>query len=193
MRDLSLGPEIKLISIAGKAGAGKDTIFEHVLEKRGFIRWPTTLHYKIWMVATGQGTYEEVFYTKPPHVRTALQNDCTAFRETFDEEIWLRVMSTWFIALQDIVRVKMVGIAVTDSRFLAEIRGLKKLGAKTLHVQARDEMMNLTPEQRTNRSETELDSPEMETLRDAHILNQKKGLGIYIEEVEMILWEWGWS
>jgi hypothetical protein len=42
------------------AGAGKDTFYEHVLKLRGFLHWQITLHYKVWLVATGKGSCEEI-------------------------------------------------------------------------------------------------------------------------------------
>jgi uridine kinase len=31
--------EPRIIALAGKTGAGKHTLYEHVLKPRGFIRW----------------------------------------------------------------------------------------------------------------------------------------------------------
>jgi hypothetical protein len=59
----------RIIALAGNAGAGKDTFFEHVLMPRGFIRWQMSLHYKVWLVSTGRFTWEEVFETQPTPVR----------------------------------------------------------------------------------------------------------------------------
>ena len=46
--------DIKIVGLAGKAGAGKDTFYEEVLKPRGFLRWQMTLHYKVWLVSTGR-------------------------------------------------------------------------------------------------------------------------------------------
>jgi hypothetical protein len=64
---------MKIIGVAGRAGAGKDTLYEHVLKPRGFIRWQMTLHYKVWRVSTDRATWEEGVITKPPYVRKILQ------------------------------------------------------------------------------------------------------------------------
>jgi hypothetical protein len=55
---------VKIIGVAGRAGSGKDTRYEHVLKPRGFLRWHMTLHDKIWLVSTGRVIWEEVFSRK---------------------------------------------------------------------------------------------------------------------------------
>ena len=85
------------------AGAGKDTFYEHVLKLRGFLHWQITLHYKVWLVATGKGSCEEIFYTKPSRVRKVLQAEIITLRLTFDVYIWLDIMTTWLHALHKIV------------------------------------------------------------------------------------------
>jgi hypothetical protein len=62
---------LKIIGACGKAGAGKDTFYEHVLKPRGYLRWQMTLHYKVWLCARGY-PWEDVFYLKPPAVRKIL-------------------------------------------------------------------------------------------------------------------------
>jgi hypothetical protein len=52
---------VKIIGVAGRAGSGKDTLYEHVLKPRGFLRWHMTLHDKIWLVSTGWVIWEEGF------------------------------------------------------------------------------------------------------------------------------------
>jgi hypothetical protein len=149
---------LKLIGICGKAGAGKDTFYEHVLKPRGFLRWQMTLHYKVWLRARGY-YWEDIFYTKPALMRQILQDEITALRHEHGEEIWLNTLKAWMRALTEIVGVEPAGVAVTDLRFLIEMRGLKAMGGKILHLQAMDEQSNVAPELRGHRSETELDSP----------------------------------
>jgi hypothetical protein len=128
--------DVKLIGLCGKAGAGKDFVYEHVLKPKGFLRWQMSLHYKVWLVATGKGSWEEIFYTKPPKIRQILQEEITALRYQYDEHIWLDTMQTWIQALREIVGVEPAGIAITDLRFLIEMRGLKDLGGKILHIES---------------------------------------------------------
>jgi hypothetical protein len=78
---------LRIIGIAGKAGAGKDTFYEHVLKPRGFLRWPMTLHYKVWLVATGSFPWEDIFVTKPPLARKALQEELTDLRKVWSDSV----------------------------------------------------------------------------------------------------------
>jgi hypothetical protein len=120
-----------------------------------------TLHYKTWLVATGWGTFEEVFLTKP-HIRKILQEEMTQLRQEWSESIWLDVFKSWMVSLHEIVGIDVTHVAVTDLRFLIELRGLKELGGKILHIEAADQQANVAPELRGHRSEVELQSPEVE-------------------------------
>jgi hypothetical protein len=159
---------LRLIGICGKAGAGKDTFYEHVLQPRGFIRWQMTLHYKVWLAAQGRYDWDDIFYRKPAIVREVLQYEITELRHEHGEEIWLNTLMAWMRALREIAGVECAGIAVTDLRFLIEMRGIKEIGGKILHLEAADQQANVAPELRGHRSETELNSSEVLTLRDAY-------------------------
>jgi hypothetical protein len=136
-----------------------------------------TLHYKTWLVATGRATFEEAFVTKPPHVRKILQDEITQLRYAWSESIWLNVFKSWMISLHSIVCVHVTHVAVTDLRFLIEMRGLRALGGRILHLEAADQQANVAPELRGHRSAVELQSPEVEELRDAYIFHRKEGIG----------------
>jgi dephospho-CoA kinase len=184
---------VKIIGIAGKAGAGKDTLYNQVLKPKGFIRWQMTLHYKIWLVSTGRATWDEVFVSKPKHVRKILQEEITDLRDVWTENIWLDVFRTWLIGLKEIVGVEFNGVAVTDLRFLIEMRGIKFMGGKVIHIEAPDQQANVAPELRGHRSEVELDSPEVKMLRDAYLFNRKDGTHKLRRAGELILKDWGWN
>jgi hypothetical protein len=165
--------QIRLIGLCGKAGAGKDSLYEHVLKPRGYVRWQMTLHYKTWLVATGRATFEEAFVTKPPHIRQILQEEITQLRYEWSESIWLDVFKSWMVSMHEIVGIDVTHVAVTDLRFLIEMRGLKEVGGKILHIEAKDQQANVAPELLGHRSEDKLDSPEVLQLRDAYLFNEK--------------------
>ena len=81
---------------------------------------------RVWLVSTRRFTWEEVFHTKPKECRNTLQEEVTEARYEWSESIWLNVFKTWVRAMQEIVCVPFEGIAVTDLRFLIEMRGIKK-------------------------------------------------------------------
>jgi hypothetical protein len=94
--------------------------------------------------------------------------------------------------LHAIVDVQPKGIAITDLRFLIEMRGLKQLGGKILHIEAADQQANVAPELRGHRSEVELDSPEVRQLRDAYIFNRKDGGHTFARQGWDVLRKWDW-
>jgi hypothetical protein len=134
-----------------------------------------TLHYKVWLVARGYD-WDDVFYRKPPEMRKILQEEITALRDQHGEPIWLNTLQTWMRALTEIVGVDVPGVAVTDLRFLIEMRGIKAMGGKILHLQAADEQSNVAPELRGHRSEVELDSPEVRPLLESYLFDKQIGV-----------------
>src|SRR5262249_30753196 len=105
-----------------------------------------------------------------------LQEEITALRYEWSEAIRLDMVKTWVRALREIVGVQFTGIAVTDMRFLVEMRGLRSMGGKCLHLEPIDQQANIAPELRRHRSEVEMQSPEMLELRDAWLFNRKDGI-----------------
>jgi hypothetical protein len=95
-------------------------------------------------------------------------------------------------ALQDIVGVEADRVAITDMRFLIEMRGVKALGGKILHIESADQQANIDAELRTHRSEMELTSPEMLQLRDGYLFNRKAGKLKLRRQGWEILRDWDW-
>jgi hypothetical protein len=125
-------------------------------------------------------------------MRKILQEELTAERAIYGESIWLNTLTAWIRALQEIVGVECAGIAVTDLRFVIEMRGIKDMGGKILHLTAADEQANVAPELRGHRSETELDSPEVKMLRDSYVFPEKNGIDRLNDKGEQMLEDWGW-
>jgi hypothetical protein len=55
-------------------------------------------------------------------VRLALQQELTAVRYECGEDVWFNTFEAWVRALDEVVGVFAWGIAVTDLRFLTDIR-----------------------------------------------------------------------
>ena len=134
---------------------------------------------------------DDIFYNKPPDVRKVLQEEITAVRYAYDEHIWAYVLESWMRALFEIVGVQCAGIAITDLRFLIEMRGIKAMGGKILHLEAAD--TNIPSELQGHRSETEFDSPEVKMLRDSYIFNEKNGMDRLKRKGNLVLQDWGWE
>jgi hypothetical protein len=182
----------RIIALCGQGGAGKDSLYECLLKPRGYLRWPMTLHYKVWLVSTGRFTWDKVFYTKPTEVRKVLQEELTAERYTWSETIWLDTFKAWMRALHEVVGVDASRVAITDMRFLVEMAGVKAIGGKILHIESIDQQENIDPVLRTHRSEMELTSPEMRQMRDGYLFNDKSGIDQFTRRGWDILRAWDW-
>jgi hypothetical protein len=151
--------QIQVIGLSGKAGTGKDWIFENYLRPAGYHRWALADHFKIWAVGRGLATYQEVFHTKPPHVRKALQQIGTEEgRLVYGESVWLDTTWAWMHHL-----AAMWGIdkfCVTDARFPNEVEYIQSHGGKVLRINApiRAAQSDLTEEAKLHISETALDN-----------------------------------
>ena len=127
--------DLQCIGLCGVSGSGKDTIYEQVLQKIGFIRMGFALPFKIAVVATGQATFDEVFYTKPPRVRTLLQEIGESMRQEVDIDIWANMFLIWLRVINEVMKLNVYKIAVIDVRHPNEIACLKAIGGKILHVE----------------------------------------------------------
>jgi hypothetical protein len=150
---------LEIIALSGKSGTGKDYIFENFFRPRGYHRWALADHFKIWTVGKGEATYDEVFHTKPPHVRKALQISGTEEgRDVYGEDIWLETAAVWMEHLSKTWGVNK--FCITDCRFPNEVNFIQRvLGGKVIRVHAptRSANSSLNVDARLHISETALD------------------------------------
>jgi hypothetical protein len=149
---------IKIVGLSGKAGSGKDYIAREVLQPLGFS--PVALADQLKTTAIGRGlaSYNEVYHTKPPHVRETLQQLGTELgRNVYGEDVWVRSLSAWMQIFYE--RWGIDRFVITDVRFPNEIKFLHTLGAVVYRIQApaRADNNGLSPELRTHISEIALD------------------------------------
>lgn len=150
---------MKIVGISGKAGTGKDFISQNFFTANGFVQFSFAWHFKVWLISTERATYEEVFVTKPEHVRTTLQDEGTKFgREVYGENIWVNTAFTWMKILSE--NSGITKFVIPDVRFVNEADFIKNIGGKVIRIHApqRAENNKLTPEHRLHKSEVDLDN-----------------------------------
>lgn len=99
----------RIVGISGKAGSGKDYVGRLLAREYGFKIFSFAHALKLEGIAHGF-THEEVFISKPPHVRQWLQEYGVARREE-DSEYWIKR------ALQIISVMGWKDVVFTDVRF----------------------------------------------------------------------------
>lgn len=150
---------IQVIGVSGKAGTGKDFIAQNILRPIGYYQFSLAWHFKVWTVGKGTGTHEEVFVTKPPHVRKELQLEGTERgRHAYGDDVWCNTTAEWLNVLHEHWGINK--FVIPDVRFPNEVRFIQNtFGGKVLgiHAPTRAESSSLTPEARLHESETALD------------------------------------
>lgn len=150
---------MKLVGISGKAGTGKDWVFRNVLRPLGFRNWSLAWHFKVWLVGRSAATHDEVFHTKPEHVRTLLQQEGTERgRLVYGEDVWCNTALEWFRLLEE--EWGCDKWVVPDVRFPNEVQFIQQAGGRVYRINAplRESTAPLTPTQRQHISETALDN-----------------------------------
>jgi hypothetical protein len=149
--------KIKVLGLSGQAGSGKDWIYENCLFPMGYKRWALADHFKIWAVGREMCTYEEVFHTKPPKVRKALQTAGTEEgRLIHGEDIWCKTALAWMEHLNNTWKINK--FVISDIRFPNEVKFIQEMGGKVLRIEAPTRVLNssLSEEARQHISETAL-------------------------------------
>lgn len=149
---------LQIVGISGKAGSGKDWIAQNLLIPRGFRQWSFAWHFKVWLVGQGKATLEEVFETKPPHIRKLMQEEGTERgRMVYGEDIWANTMYAWFQTINMYWGENK--FVVPDVRFVNEVEAIHRLGGKVYRIYAPIRVANssLSEEARNHISETALD------------------------------------
>jgi hypothetical protein len=149
---------IKLIGISGKANVGKDYVAS-ILKSWGMTPFSFALHLKMDAIGKGEGTYEEVMHTKPPHIRKRLQLKGTEEgREVYGEDIWVKTLDAWLTYYSN--EWNKNAFVISDVRFENEADYIKSRGGILIRVVSDDRLTTskLTEEQKTHASEIALDA-----------------------------------
>lgn len=151
-----LWDNVTLIGLSGTAGSGKDYIAKnYFVEKHGFLNIALASHFKIEALAQGLGTYDEIFNTKPPKIRTLLQIMGTELgRWRYGNDWWTNITLSWIAHFH-----KEWGHnrwIITDVRFPNEAMGIIASGGDVYRVISDKQGRELEDRQKKHPSETSL-------------------------------------
>lgn len=162
---------LTILGLAGGAGVGKDTLADKYLRREGFLPMALADEIKIRLIASGACTFEEAFVTKPPHIRTLMQQEGTERgRDVYGESYWFDCMVAKATVLAARWGETFTRIVVPDVRFPNEVELIQKAGGKVFRIEAPGRYADngMSPEARLHRSERSLDGY---TGYDAVVLN----------------------
>ena len=162
---------MKIIGLSGLMHSGKDFIYEQYLYPYGYRKWGLADNFKIWIIGKGLATYEEVFSTKPPHVRDLLQQEGTERgRMIYGEGIWVNTALAWMTHLSNTLDIHKW--CCTDVRFPNERDFIQNNGGKVFRVVAptRCASKPTTNEAKQHASETSLSD---DMIFDGYIMNDE--------------------
>lgn len=128
-----LNKNVKIIGLHGRAGSGKDFIASNCLSD--YFKVALANHFKIDIVRKHIFTYEEVFETKPSHVRHRLQQIGTEEgRDVYGENVWCDALEAWMHQIN--LSNNISRFVVADLRFDNEAEWVKSLGGVVIKVQS---------------------------------------------------------
>ena len=163
---------MKLIGIAGRAGAGKTTIAKHLKEKHGYTRWSFADPLKEMLINSGMITYDEAYTEKTPQSRWLMQKIGTdIFRKQVHPLYWVNKMRD---SIEDTWEKVSIPIVLDDIRFPEEAEMVRSLGGKLIMVKRTD---HLDPTAGEHESECKVDTIECD-----YIFSARSG------EVDLLLW-----
>lgn len=171
--------------IIGEAGHGKDTVAEIIQKELGDKAAITSYAgYLKWLYTQFFG-WDGV---KNERARTDLQTIGTdIIRETYDEDFWVDRV----IEQIQIFNGKFDNFIIPDARFLNEVEKIEEVfgtsEVTTIRVIRPDYESKLTYEQRTHRSEVELDGYLAEyTIENTSLNELKVRVGQILKELKLI-------
>jgi len=156
-----------IIGFTGKAGAGKSTASNYLVEKYGFVKvnfkdalvremkenLPDVLQ-ELTLIHDGElGDLDFLFNTKPPIMRALMQNYGTEIRRKDNSEYWI---NKWSDSVIELLR-QGKSIVVDDVRFLNEAAAVKSPSGKLIRI-LRDDVVSKS----THQSEVEQDLIEVD-------------------------------
>ena len=120
-----------LIGMNGRAGTGKDFIAKNCLQD--YFKIALADHFKVDVVRKGNFTFEEVFHTKPKHVRDRLQKIGTEEgRDVYGDLVWITALESWMRIISE--RNQISKYVITDVRFDNEAEWILSKGGIVIRI-----------------------------------------------------------
>lgn len=130
--------KMQLVGITGKAGAGKDTIADYLVQEHHFIKLSFAGPLKAMLATVGLPEPTDRAAKELPVEgfnftwRDAAQKLGTEWGRSLDPDIWIKIMERAIQRFSDDVE-----IVFADVRFDNEAEMIRRLGGKILHVTGR--------------------------------------------------------
>lgn len=178
---------MKIVCFSGRGETGKDHMCRLVQSAFGFRQLGFSDVPKWYGIGRGWWTWSEAYITKPPQVRTLMQQKMTEeHRDQFGEDIWVKaffgMVNTLNTRFGDFDRIVMM-----DGRFLNEIQAIEEAGGLVIRLESDKANATLfTEEQKQHRSESELDRHAFEHVVD----NSESRWELAEAEVYSLVWEY---
>lgn len=161
-----LNKDIKLIGLNGRAGTGKDFIASNCLSQ--YFKVAFANHFKIDIVRKKIFTFDEVFNTKPKHVRDRLQKIGTEEgRDVYGEDIWIDTLEAWIHQINISNNINQFILA--DVRFENECEWVRKNNGIVITIESDRDREGLDEGQLKHISEKKLS----EEFYDYVVINNK--------------------
>jgi hypothetical protein len=129
---------MQLVGFTGKAGSGKDTLADYLVENHHFLKLSFAGPLKAMMAQAGMPEPKERAAKEQPLPgfaftwREAAQKLGTEWGRSLDPDIWVKIMESVIHRFSDDVQ-----IVFADVRFDNEAEMIRRLGGKILHITGR--------------------------------------------------------
>jgi hypothetical protein len=154
-----------IYGFSGKMGSGKNYIaerifipmFEKMFPKRKVIHLAFADQLKINCIVKYNLDRNNVYYNKPPRIRSLLQSEGTEFgRNVYGNDIWVKYTQEWIYLFET---KGFTDFVITDMRFTNEAEFVKNNYGKLIRVESPSQFYSTCNNTtKTHVSETDLDN-----------------------------------
>lgn len=157
-----VGNKKTIVGLIGRAFSGKSHTANWLVQNKGFTAMLIADPLKQYAIQYFGFTHEEVYITKPPHVRTVLQGLTSFIREHLGRDFYLKLLA------QRIKDSEHSLFVVEDVRLPEEADFIRSIGGVIIRLEALNSPLSLDEKQSKHETETGVDL----ITPDAHIAVQ---------------------